>query len=169
LQFWNEGALMAMGNTLGRFIALDTSSLTDATRKMGKILVELDIHEGLPEVLDIEWRGRHHKQKLDYQGIPFRCSWCHCTGHLRRDCTGKVCEDKSEDTLLQEDPLDYMMEVDSLGEIPSHFPPVTEPPSETLNTLTSKLRFFCPSLFSSLTFWEKESLEKSDWLSLYFW
>jgi hypothetical protein len=81
---------MAMGSTLGHFIALDTSSLTDATRKMGKILVELDIHEGLHEVLDIEWTGHHHKQKLDYQSIPFRCSWCHCIGHLRRDCYGKV-------------------------------------------------------------------------------
>jgi hypothetical protein len=36
--------------------------------------MEIDIHGGLPELLDIEWRGRHLKQRLDYQGIPFRCS-----------------------------------------------------------------------------------------------
>jgi hypothetical protein len=62
--------------------------------------------------------GVHIKHRLDYQGIPFRCNVCHYTGHLWRDCSGKLSEEKSEDTMLQEDPPDYMMEVDSLGEIP---------------------------------------------------
>jgi hypothetical protein len=82
LHFWHEGALKAIGNALGHFITLDPSSLTSPLRKIGRVLVEIDIHEGLPEVLDIDWRGRHYKQKLDYQGIPFRCYWCHCTRHL---------------------------------------------------------------------------------------
>jgi hypothetical protein len=90
LHLWNEGALKAIGNALGHCITLDFSSLAAPARKMGRIMVEIDIHEGLPEVLDIEWRGHHIKQRLDYQGISFRCNWCHCTGHLRRDCPGKV-------------------------------------------------------------------------------
>jgi hypothetical protein len=89
IHFWNEGALKAIGNALGKFISLDHSSLQNTSRKLGRILVEVDLHEGLPEVMDIEWRGRHIKQRLDYQGIPFRCSLCHCTGHLWRDCRGK--------------------------------------------------------------------------------
>jgi hypothetical protein len=48
-------------------------------------------------------------QRLDYMGIPFRCSWCRGTGHLRRDFIGKVPEEKLEDTLLQEDPHPNML------------------------------------------------------------
>jgi hypothetical protein len=163
LHFWNEGALKDVGNALGQFISLDNSILLDSSRKVGKILVEIDIHEGLPKVLDIECRGRHIKHRLDYQGIPFRCSWCHCTCHLLRDCSGKVSEEKSEETLLQEDPPDYMMEVDSMGEIPFHSLSKTWSPSVTLNSLSNKLNFFCPSLFSSLNLWEKEALDTSGW------
>jgi hypothetical protein len=165
LHLWNEGAFKAIGNALGQFISLDSSSFTSPSRKFGRVLVEIDIHEGLPELLDIDWRGRHHKQRLDYQGIPFRCSWCHCTGHLRRDCRGKLTEDKLEDTLLQEDPPDYMMEVDSEADVPTLSPARTGPPLETLDTLSSKLHLFFPSLFSSLTSWENLTLDNSDCLS----
>ena len=121
LHFWNKGALKAIGKALGRFISLDKTTLSMLTRKVGRVLMAIDIHESLPEMLDIEWRGRHYKQRLDYLGIPFRCSWCRCNGHLRHDCSGKQGDEKSEDTLLQEDPLDYMMEVDSLGDTNIHY------------------------------------------------
>jgi hypothetical protein len=119
LFLWNEGALKSIGNALGHFISLDYLSLAAPERKMGRILVEIDIHEGLPEVLDIEWRGRHIRQRLDYQGIPFRCNWCHCTCHLRRECPGKFFEEKTEDIEVQEDPPAYMDEDASLGTVPS--------------------------------------------------
>jgi hypothetical protein len=61
LHFWNEGALMVVGNSLGRFISLDTMTMESPARKVGRILVEIDIHEGLMEMIDIEWRGRHTK------------------------------------------------------------------------------------------------------------
>jgi hypothetical protein len=150
IHFWTEGAMKAIGNALGRFISLDNSSLQNSSRKLGRILVEIDIHEGLPKILDIEWRGHHIKQRLDYQGIPFRCNICHCTGHLQKDCRGIFGEEKSEDTLLQEDPPDYMMEVDSLGEFPLHYSNVTGPPSESLNSLSGKLRI--SSLLSILLY-----------------
>jgi hypothetical protein len=40
-------------------------------QRMGKILVEMDVHNGLLEGLDIEWRGKTYGQKLDYMGLPF--------------------------------------------------------------------------------------------------
>jgi hypothetical protein len=67
---------------------LDRATLSAATRKVGRILVEMDILHGLPESLEIEWRGRCFIQCLDYLGIPFRCSLCRSTSHLRRDCKG---------------------------------------------------------------------------------
>jgi len=55
IHLWNEGDLKAIGEALGNFISLDTTTLVNSARKVGRIFVEVDIHEGLPEVLDIEW------------------------------------------------------------------------------------------------------------------
>jgi hypothetical protein len=51
---------------------VDDQTLSTPSRKVGKILVEIDIHCGLPETLEIEWRGRRVLQRLDYLGIPFQ-------------------------------------------------------------------------------------------------
>jgi hypothetical protein len=84
LHLWNEGAIRAIGNSLGKFIAFDTQSLNGPLRKMGRVLVEMDITSRLSETLEIEWRGQKLLQNLDYLGLPFRCNRCRETGHLRR-------------------------------------------------------------------------------------
>jgi hypothetical protein len=76
LQLWNEGALQAIGKSMGKFIMVDRTTLSAKSRKVGRIMVEMDIHLELPEVIEIEWRGRRVLQRLDYLGIPFRCSIC---------------------------------------------------------------------------------------------
>jgi hypothetical protein len=58
LFLWNEGALKAIGDSLGTFIVVDPQSLSGPVRKMGRVLVAMDICAGLPEILEIEWRGR---------------------------------------------------------------------------------------------------------------
>ena len=87
IHLWNEPALMAIGNSLGTFISMDSVNLNYANIKVARVLVEMDIHHGLPEVLEIDWRGQLISQRLDFLGIPFRCSYCRRTGHLRRDCS----------------------------------------------------------------------------------
>jgi hypothetical protein len=89
LHLWNDEALRAIGNSLGKFISLDSPSLLGSSRMMGRVLVEMDLSVGLPETLEIDWRGRKILQNLDYLGIPFRCNRCRETGHLRRSCPGK--------------------------------------------------------------------------------
>jgi len=90
LQFWNVVTFRAIGNELGRFMFVENSVLKGGDRRMGKILVEMDVHNGLLEGLDIEWRGKTCGQKLDYLGIPFQCTICRRTRHLRKDCQGTV-------------------------------------------------------------------------------
>jgi hypothetical protein len=53
LQLWTEKALEAIGNELGRFICFDDSSLKGSDRRLARILVEIDIHSGLLESLEI--------------------------------------------------------------------------------------------------------------------
>jgi hypothetical protein len=63
LQFWNLQALELIGSSLGRFLTVDQASLAKSDRKMAKILVELDVHAGLPDILNIDWRGHLIAQK----------------------------------------------------------------------------------------------------------
>lgn len=84
---------------------------------------------------------------------------------MRRGCKGKLIEEKSEDTLLHEDPPEYMMEVDSMADAPLQHPSRTGSTSEPLENLSSKLQYFFPTLFSLLTLWEKEAMDNSGVLS----
>jgi hypothetical protein len=93
LFFWNEGALLGIGNALGKFLMVDRVNLGASSRKVCKVLVEMDIHQGLSETLDIEWRGLHFRQSLDYLGIPLRYSYCRSTTHLIRDCKGLIADE----------------------------------------------------------------------------
>jgi hypothetical protein len=112
LHFWNVAALEAIGNSLGNFISVYASTLSAPSRKLGRILVEMDVHSGLSKLLEIDWRGRRYIQRLDYLGIPFRCSICHRTGHLQRTWPGRREEEVSEDTALHRDLVDTEDDVD---------------------------------------------------------
>jgi len=128
---------------------------------MGKILVGIDVHNGLPEAIDIDWRGRHIIQRMHYVGIPFLCSWCRDTRHLRRDCRGTQVEEKTEEDDIREDPPEYVIVEDFLGSSPSFYEPLA--PDESV-TLIGKLKNFCPLFFNSLSLWECEALEIYSWL-----
>jgi hypothetical protein len=55
LHLWDAKDLEAIGNSLGRFIIIDKEAITEPVKKVAKVLVELDIHEGLLESIDVEW------------------------------------------------------------------------------------------------------------------
>jgi len=100
LHLWNEKSLEAIGNALDRVIKFEKQALVTSDKKLAKVLVEIDIHSRLLESLDIVWRGHCICQKLDYLGIPFRCSFCRQTGHLRKHCPSFVEEEQLKDTML---------------------------------------------------------------------
>jgi hypothetical protein len=76
LQLWNVKALEAISNESGRFIKVDETTLQSQDKRMAKVLVEVDIHAELLKSLEIEWQGHILVQRLDYLGIPFRCTLC---------------------------------------------------------------------------------------------
>jgi hypothetical protein len=153
---------MAIGNSLGRFISVDPKTLVGPDKKLARILVELDIHEGLLESLDIDWRGHLTRQKLDYLGIPFRCSLCRQTDHLRKSCTGALEDELSEETMLELasnlDSPDLNTQI-NLPDYPE------DGISPGLDSITGKLKTICPTLFFSLSSWEKDFLDNSSLLT----
>jgi hypothetical protein len=165
LHFWNEEALRAIGDSLGKFITLDSKSLSSQSRIMGKVMVEIDTSSGLPESLEILWRGRRHLQPLDYLGIPFRCNLCRATGHLRRSCPGIAPPDSSEEEDLLLNPPDYMDPDPALAhlEVPPSFLSSLE--SDQAFSPLKKVSQICPSLFSSLSEAEKNTVLNFPWLS----
>ena len=57
LCLWNLDAFTAIGNHLGRFLHVEPYMLEGLDRRIGKILVEIDLSQGLVADLDIDWRG----------------------------------------------------------------------------------------------------------------
>jgi hypothetical protein len=95
LQWWNKRALTEIANGLGQFLMVDDEALLAMDKRMCRVLVEIDIHIGLPEVVELEWWGMLRTQTLDFLGVSFRCTRCRQTGHLRRECHGIFLDDSS--------------------------------------------------------------------------
>jgi len=130
---------------------------------MARILIELDIHEGLLETLDIDWRGHTTRQKIDYLGIPFRRRLHKQTGHLRKTFTSII-----EEEILEES----MLELASFSESPSapphpHLPNYPDDGNTpALNTSSGKLKTIYPTLFSTLSSLELDLIDNSTLLPM---
>jgi hypothetical protein len=151
LQLWNKRALEALGNELGRFIVMDEQALKSPDKRLCKELVEIDLHVGLLESIEIEWRGHLRSQRLDYLGVPFHCSLCRRMGHLHRDCQGGAEEDESDSSVLKNPTCEDPPEVDSWAR---RFSPTEAEVSKSLapgESFSGKLKCLCPSLFFSLS------------------
>jgi hypothetical protein len=135
---------------LGCFLFVEELVLKGDDKILGNILVELDVHNGLLEALGIEWRGNKYGKKLDYLGLLFRCTFCHRTGHLRKDCHGIVTDEESKSPLLRK--VDHE---DSPMEDPTRSGEGTLSKDEVLITnmmdsAIGKLNHLCPSFFSTI-------------------
>jgi len=82
LQFWTLDYFKAIGNFLGEFLETDLSFEETKQRKVARILVNLNVREGLGEEIDLSWGSFTHSQILDYENVPFRCRRCHMYGKL---------------------------------------------------------------------------------------
>jgi hypothetical protein len=76
----------AIENFLGDFLDADLTFEETKQRKVARILVNLNVREGLGEEVDLRWGRYTHTQRLDYENVPFRCRRCHQYGHLIMNC-----------------------------------------------------------------------------------
>jgi len=85
-QFWKEKFFRKIGNMLGEFLEADESFKDSNQKRMARILVNINVREGLGDAVELVLGHYRHIQKLDYENIPFRCRRCHEYGHLVGDC-----------------------------------------------------------------------------------
>jgi hypothetical protein len=79
---WSFEYLKKIGNFLGDFLDADMSFEVTKQRKVARVLVNLNVREGLGEERDLTWGDYMYSQKLNYKNISFRCRRCHQYGHL---------------------------------------------------------------------------------------
>jgi hypothetical protein len=72
LHFWNLKALEAIEQYSGSIHLCGQSVSHWSEQKLEKVMVEIDIHEGCLETIDIEWRGQLICQNLDYLRHPLQ-------------------------------------------------------------------------------------------------
>jgi len=86
LEIWSSETLSEIGNSIGKFIYVDPWCRGERDKRIAWILIEKPFKGTYPEFVDINWDGMQIRQRIDFWGIPFRCSRCHRTGHLIKDC-----------------------------------------------------------------------------------
>ena len=86
LELWTIETLSKIGNSIGKFIYVDPWCRGEKDKRIAWILIEKPYKGGYPNHIVIAWEGAKINQRLDFWGIPFRCSKCHHTGHLIKNC-----------------------------------------------------------------------------------
>lgn len=86
IELWSKETLAVIGNAIGKFIYVDPKCLGAKDKRVAWILIEKEYRGGFPEYIDFSWDSLAIQQRLDYWGVPFRCSICHKTGHLKVSC-----------------------------------------------------------------------------------
>lgn len=89
LHFWHFRTLTAIGNTLGKMLKIDTDRHLKGIFTFARICVEVDLSQGLPESIFLNFNNTQWKQPLDYENTAFRCRGCQQTGHFLKACPSK--------------------------------------------------------------------------------
>ena len=71
LHFWHNNVLIAIGNVLGKFLKTDEDRISRGILTFAKICVEVDLSEGLPENINLNFNNTQLTQPLDYENAAF--------------------------------------------------------------------------------------------------
>lgn len=86
LHFWHLKVLTAIRNSLGKFLKIGEDSVSKGIFTFSRICVEVDLSQGLPEHITLNFNNSLRIQPLDYENTAFRCCICMQTGHLQFNC-----------------------------------------------------------------------------------
>ena len=78
---------MDLGNYLGSYLDAYMSFIDLGEMALARIVVSLNLREGLLGELNLISGEKSLKQFLDYEGVPFRCRRNHQYVHIQNECT----------------------------------------------------------------------------------
>ena len=87
LHFWDLYHFKWIGDILGTFLEVDLSYLETNEKKVARILVNINLREGLDEYINMDWGQVIIPQLLDYENVSFHCRRCHAYGHPVSACS----------------------------------------------------------------------------------
>lgn len=81
---------MDIGNAIGKFVYVDPRCLGAPHKRVSWFRIEKESRGGFPDHIDFHWGETHLSQRLDLQGVPFRCSYHHHTRHMLAQCPRRL-------------------------------------------------------------------------------
>lgn len=86
IHFWDQKILACIGNSIGRFIKMDTQRIEERIFTFACICGEVDLSKGLLGNIKLKYKDRSWLQSVDYENTAFKCRICRQTGHLQNAC-----------------------------------------------------------------------------------
>jgi len=71
LHFWHQKTLTAIGNSLGKFLKTDEDRTIRGIFTFARICVEVDLSQGLPDHIVLNFNNTQWIQQLDYENTAF--------------------------------------------------------------------------------------------------
>ena len=105
---WHPSVFQGIGNSLGRYVAIDPLREYQGLYTYGRVCAEVDISKGLPDQINLKIGDFVWTQILDYENTAFRCCHCHQIGHLQNSCDKFLAQKKSEHPQAKTQKMDFL-------------------------------------------------------------
>ena len=66
MMFWQKETMEAIGDKIGKFVSLEEVWEQKVDRRCAKVLIEVDLRDGLYEEIYLELHRNRWRQRLDY-------------------------------------------------------------------------------------------------------
>ena len=67
---------MVVVTAISSFMLIEDDKLLGFDRSAPRVMVDMDLSNGLPDELEVQWEGGTFVQRLDYWKVAFRCHYC---------------------------------------------------------------------------------------------
>ncbi|XP_026419398.1 uncharacterized protein LOC113315319 [Papaver somniferum] len=82
IEYWKEKNLMSLGDTFGRAIKVDETTLKREVGYYASVLVEVDLANNIPHHVLVKSKYGSFEQEVQIPKLPSFCSHCKVVGHL---------------------------------------------------------------------------------------
>ncbi|XP_026416536.1 uncharacterized protein LOC113311970 [Papaver somniferum] len=96
MEYWKEKILMSLGDTFGRAIKVDETTLKREVGYYASVLVEVDLANNIPNQILVKSKYGSFEQEVQVPNSPGFCGHCKMVGHLITECRLKRKDEATE-------------------------------------------------------------------------